>query len=113
MLKDKAAIHEGGRPKGAKNKRNPNEKLQRALANGWDMKDLKELARSMVTDEKEELTSAQKTGILKTLFDVELKLLEMDMKHNKDENQDDSENEDEILEPEDDSPKVSFRLTSG
>lgn len=78
-------INRRGRPKNSKNKRNPNEKLQRALQNGWDMRDLKEMAKEIISEEGDKYTAAQRSQLLKTLFDVELKLMELDMKHNKDE----------------------------
>lgn len=70
-----------GRPRLSKNKSTPHYKLQKALQNGWDMKDLKRFAKELISDPETKMSPAQVAQILKTLFDVELKLIEMDFKH--------------------------------
>lgn len=70
-----------------------------------DLKDLKMFAKELLKSEKSKLSDAQVVQIFKTLIDTELKILEMDFKHNKDENiEDPKEDED------DDSQDTGFSL---
>lgn len=84
-----------GRPKNSRNKSNPADKLQKALNNGLSLQEYKEKGRELL--EGNELSAAQKERLFKTLIDLELKLLEYDLKLNQE-----SEDEDE-----DDSPVFS------
>ena len=95
-----------GRPKGKKNPSSPAGRLERALENGADLRDLKVLALSLVKDPDTKMSPAQVERIVKTLFDVELKLLELDYKYNNN-SESGAEKDDETEEDE-----VVFKLTS-
>ena len=104
--------NKNGRPKGRKNKSSPQEKLRKALENGWDMKELKKFAKELITDEKSNLNAAQVTQLIKTLFDVELKLMELDFKHSEDNEANASNSKDQADKDEDDDNGVVFKLTA-
>lgn len=74
-----------GRPKGSRNKSNPVQKLQKALANGMDLAELKNNIADVLGDDSEKFTPAQIQKFYQMLIDAELKLMEMDFKYCKEE----------------------------
>ena len=101
-----------GRPKNSKNKSTPHYKLQKALQNGWDMKDLKRFAKELITAEDNKLNAAQVTAILKTLFDVELKLMDMEFKNPEEDVEDKKTSSGRQQDEDDDDEDVVFKLTA-
>ena len=66
-----------GRPRHSLNRNNPQRKLQMALANGYDLKDLKVLIIEMLKDKELKLTPKERTDILRMALDTEYKLLKL------------------------------------
>lgn len=83
-----------GRPKGSLNKRTPHQRLQQALSNGGtSIPTLKRLMKDLVSEHLtgtgSKLTPAQVTTLIKTLYNGEIKLLELEFKNEPKEDEDD------------------------
>jgi hypothetical protein len=72
-----------GRPPNSLNKKNPQQVLTDALSTGIDMRGYKLLAQKLLDPEKTKLTEKGVLSVLKLMIETEVKLLEMNIKNEK------------------------------
>jgi hypothetical protein len=70
--------NKNGRPRGTRNPNTPHGRLERALKNGYDLVDLKDLLLKLIENEDKTMSAAQVERLVKTAVDLELNLLKLD-----------------------------------